>query len=353
MDASSFDEACVKQCLRNNNDKSKCQQQCTTAELMKKAADEGFIRKAAAEGLKDFKIKGEASRLAKDVKDINDRFGRASEQVRAGRAAEVWHRATYNADAIKKGVDTRAVGTSYHAPSDLNVGSSDVQIKYGTAGYLNKLNNSKYDGMQKVVPKGHADAAKGWQDRVSVDGAQSNPLSTVNARSLVNNPERAAQAGIPTESVSQSAYKTGVMSGLSGGAVGGAVAGLAACAGGADAKTAAVGAVQSGLSSGLSSAAADAIVSSTGTAALGAFGGGLVSGAVNTGFSMRQCSRKFEHEADQRNCRADEAKKGTVSTTSAATATLLCSTFMGPFGAVCGMAAGMATRAAFDAGKSK
>ena len=232
------------------------------------------------------------------------------------------------------------------------MGDQDVQLKYGSKQYCKTIDQPKYDGMQKVVPKEHSDASKGWSDHIEVDGARSKPLSQKDAKSLVKNPDKAVDRLLPTDSVLESSVKTGLKAGAFGGvsgAFGGAVATAWAGGNGEEiAKQALSGGFEGAVTSGLSSAAADGIANSTGDAILGGVGGGLVSGTVGTIFNVGRCSNRFDDESKRRACRSEEVAKGSVSTATSVTATAVCSTFMGPFGFVCGAAAGFGTRRLFE-----
>ena len=126
--------------------------------------------------------------MKRDLNRLNHSHGRSSDAIRAGRAAEEFHQRCFNADAIKQDIPTRAQDMPYHSPSDFRVGDQDVQLKYGFKQYCKTIDQPKYDGMQKIVPKEHADATKGWSDRIEVEGARSKPLSQKDAKSLVKNP---------------------------------------------------------------------------------------------------------------------------------------------------------------------
>ena len=113
------------------------------------------------------------------------------------------------------------------------------------------------------------------------------------------------------------------------------------------AKQAVSGGFEGAVTSGLSSAAADSIANSTGDAMLGGIGGGVVSGTVGTVFNVARCSKRFDDQSKRESCRAEEVAKRTASTSTSVAATAACSTFMGPFGFVCGAAAGFGTRQLF------
>lgn len=338
---------CIPKCMQGGLSEKECQQRCK-----KIYGDDGsFLKLAVDDARKDLLVAREKAQLLKDIKVVNST--RWSEAQKAGRAAEDYHRATFNVDAIQKDIKTRAVDTPYRSPADLKVGGQGAQLKYGSAEYIKSIDQPKYDGMQKIVPKGHADMDKGWCDRITKNGAQSKALSNEDAKKLVRDPRAFAGKAIPTQTVGESALKAGFGAALAGGAIGGVISGAATALGGADAGTvfgtAAEGAFQGAVSSGLSTAATDVIVHSGGDVVLGAFGGGIVSGAVSTVFNVRRCSKRFEKdEAKKEDCQVKEVVKGTTSTTAAVTSTLICSTFMGPFGVVCGMVAGAGARAVFD-----
>ena len=215
------------------------------------------------------------------------------------------------------------------------MGDQDVQLKYGSTQYCKTIDRPKYDGMQKVVPKEHSDPSKGWSDHIEVDGASRKPLSQKDAKSLVKNPDKAVDRLLPSDSVLESSVKTGLKAGAFGGgsgAFGGAVATAWARGNGEEiAKQALSGGFEGAVTSGLSSAAADGIANSTGD----------VSGTVGTILNVGRCSNRFDDESKRRACSLEEGAKGSYSTLTSVTATAVCSTFMGPFGFVCGAAAGL------------
>lgn len=122
----------------------------------------------------------------------------------AGFRAEVHHEATFNADAIRKGLRVRAVRLKDNGPVDLHIRREDqvvgkVQVKNckTAARTTAAVSYKKYDGMQRVVPadqvgkvrnlakargvdglgqRNYADTSKSATARVEHGGAASKPL---------------------------------------------------------------------------------------------------------------------------------------------------------------------------------
>lgn len=158
------------------------------------------------------------------------RYGSASEAQRAGHAAEAWHAATLNADAVRKGLPIRSHTTAAtgnpHAAADVVSRGPGVlvegQIKTcGTpAVTATSLARPRYHGMQQVVPadqlvgvREHArrsadrlassnpgraaafeETSRRATDRLTAGGAESRPLGHAEAQELVTRPERLASA---------------------------------------------------------------------------------------------------------------------------------------------------------------
>lgn len=67
----------------------------------------------------------------------------------------------------------------------------EVQIKTGAKDYVYKsLKHAKYDTMQKVVPKGLENPAKGFDSKVKFEKASSTPLSNEGAYNIVKDPTK-------------------------------------------------------------------------------------------------------------------------------------------------------------------
>ena len=95
----------------------------------------------------------------------------------AGFRAEVHHEATFNSDAIRKGVKTRAVRPKGNGASDIDlkvgdktVGQAQVKNCKTVARTTKAISDKKYDGMQKVVPKEQADGVRRVATKRGVDG---------------------------------------------------------------------------------------------------------------------------------------------------------------------------------------
>ena len=333
------DAHCMKRCLNHAKDLQSCLERCRTV-----CGDGGAfgIKDAVEEGAKYFKVMEEKAKFVAKMEEINATKWRVP--VKAGHAAEAFHRFTYNVDAIKNDIPTRAEYTPYGSPKDLTLGKEDVQIKYGQPNYLKKLNQPKYDGMQKIVPKGSADPSKGWKDHIEVDGAKSKPLSNKGAKELVNNSKSISKA-IPTESRLMSAAKVGGEAAFVGGIISAASSGTVMALKGGDGekvvKSMAKGGAEGALTSGLSAATANAVVTSTGDQIAGAISGGVVSNLVSTGFNVTRCTKRYEDKGEIANCKQSEMIKGGTSTLYAALATGMC-------GPLCGAAAGSAVRGLWD-----
>ena len=108
-----------------------------------------------------------------------------------GDVAEAWHAGTYNIDATRKHLETRAEAPRDHSPTDIVVrnGLGDehrYQVKYHQDPLVNleALSDKKYDGLGKIAPEGHT-IADGIDDRVGAYGAESKPLQGRDASELV------------------------------------------------------------------------------------------------------------------------------------------------------------------------
>jgi hypothetical protein len=111
----------------------------------------------------------------KDLKQINGTGQQNAQQ--AGFRAEVHHEATFNADAIRKGVKVRAVRPKGNGPADLQlkvdqqiVGEVQVKNCKTVARTTAAISETKYDGMQKVVPSDQAAGVRRVAGKRGVDG---------------------------------------------------------------------------------------------------------------------------------------------------------------------------------------
>lgn len=119
-----------------------------------------------------------AAAIGKGLCDLKGvRSTRQGVPQQGGFAAEVYHEATFNADAARKGLDVRATRTTGNAPADLNITSGDqvvgkAQIKYRktAAKATSAVSDTKYDGMQKVVAKGQGGRVRELSTKRGVDG---------------------------------------------------------------------------------------------------------------------------------------------------------------------------------------
>jgi hypothetical protein len=119
-----------------------------------------------------------AAAIGKGLCDLKGvRSTRQGVPQQGGFAAEVYHEATFNADAARKGLDVRATRTTGNAPADLNITSGDqvvarAQIKHRktAAKATHAVSDTKYDGMQKVVAEGQADRVRYLSTKRGVDG---------------------------------------------------------------------------------------------------------------------------------------------------------------------------------------
>mmetsp|Transcript_64591 Transcript_64591/g.154335 ORF Transcript_64591/g.154335 Transcript_64591/m.154335 type:complete len:343 (+) Transcript_64591:76-1104(+) len=330
-------EDCLSRCRRQGGSLAECEARCEAGYPIIAAG-------AARQGAIDHKVIGAKDRFVRDVKDMVKSHGKCTEASQAGRAAEAWHKATFNTDAMQKDIGARAAGTHYHAPADLKIGDAEAQVKFGGPSNLKSLNNSKYDGMQKIVPKGAANPGKGWSETVKAQGAESKPLSNEEAKKALKNARGLIDKKVPTDNLGTSAAKAGLQGAALGGAFSGIVDAGASLWRGEEADIAAKNGLASGmqgaLTSGVASATSDVVAQATGEAALGAFGGGLAGGAVTTAFNVHQCTNKYDEESDRKKCREEEFVFGTLTTTGQCTATLACSLVIGPFAPACGMGFG-------------
>ena len=162
------------------------------------------------------------------VNQINQRFGALDVGQRAGHVFEWAHELTFNLDAIARNEEVRAQVTTWlgepHAPDDLRVVAETgevlqrVQAKVveriaQRIGSDNGLSDSKYSGMDRLVPSDHlaatdelldrrlqmpegllheryADARSHLTDRIDSEGVQSAPLSTEQLRDAASDPKQ-------------------------------------------------------------------------------------------------------------------------------------------------------------------
>lgn len=303
----------------------------------------------------------------KEVEQIAVKHG--TDAKAAGRAFEVLHKTSFNADSLSHDSNVRAELAKYGGPADVNITQGRrvvdaAQMKCSDSpAYLKTLQNPKYEGMQKIAPSAHQPGDVGQHSHSLKHGnIKSGSFTTADAKAAIKNPESAfkdielsnekqlksakAIAKASTPSAGQAALIGGVTSAASSLALGcyqhGEINEAVVWKAGEEGV---VGAVVSGASS----AATEHIIKSSGDALLGSAGGGAVSGVLYTGYNMAQCARRFEEgKGERQRCMAEEGLKGTVSTTAAVTGTIVCSSFMGPWGFLCGSAASMATRALFQ-----
>lgn len=135
-----------------------------------------------------------------------------------GDVAEAYHAGTYNADAVRRGVDARAHAPRDASPNDVIVrgsGEENAQLKYyrEADATAKAISDPKYSDLeQKVVPsdqveemrtaaarlaesnaatrpdmsESYAHTARTADDRIRLDGAESRPLSEPESRQAVN-----------------------------------------------------------------------------------------------------------------------------------------------------------------------
>lgn len=151
-------------------------------------------------------------RGADELDKVRKTYRSCSRPKVAGRCAEVHHKVTYNVDAVRKGVRTRARLTTPGAAADLVVGRRLVQVKYRKTAVQSagRAADRKYSGMDLILPADQAsravsalkkgskravirnplkaaarlDAAKRVKKTVEVGGAKSRPLTKRGAQAL-------------------------------------------------------------------------------------------------------------------------------------------------------------------------
>lgn len=188
-----------------------------------------------------------------ELRRVLETYQKAAEAHKAGRAAEVWHAATFNADAALKGSVERATTTASvglpTSPADIRLAgaggkATQVQVKYhGTAdSNVAHLSRQQYRSMQKVVPSDQVadikkiaaaradsiaarrpvraaelrDTATRASDRIVGKQASSKPLSSGESRQLVADPGKLGRMALTMELAS--ATKAGAASGAAFGA---------------------------------------------------------------------------------------------------------------------------------------
>lgn len=180
----------------------------------------GTVFESAVRGLNCFRA---AESGCSRIHEVANQYANTAEPQLAGRLAEELHATTFNIDAAAKGVGelqafTTASAGAGTAAEDLvvtrdsaRIGSA--QLKYcGTAGRTtSEIANSKYNGMQRIVPSDQAprvrsianrrgidalgerdypEVARHATDKLSCDGVESAPLTRDQALDAARDPER-------------------------------------------------------------------------------------------------------------------------------------------------------------------
>ncbi|KAG2446015.1 hypothetical protein HXX76_000617 [Chlamydomonas incerta] len=210
-----------------------------------------------------------------------------------GDLVETHHKATFNLDAVDKGLGIRAELVPGQMPADLRIVDangapvSEVQVKlYKDAAVLRRaLSDERYAGMQKVGPAGEAFAKRGIASRMEAGGVASDPLTVEAADRMAANPTAHYEALRP--SLVAEAARAGVVGAGMGAGVGAGVATatrLVQKKGRLDkedakviGESAAVGAASAGVGNMLGTLAQSTVV------------GGLAAGAVGTVYSAAKC----------------------------------------------------------------
>lgn len=117
--------------------------------------------------------------IGKGLKALGEIESKGWNQPRkAGFRAERYHEATFNADAARKRIPTRAVATTPGAPADIALVDggkvvAEVQVKNykRVAGTTKAISQKKYDGMQKVIPKEQVKGVRSLAARRGTDGS--------------------------------------------------------------------------------------------------------------------------------------------------------------------------------------
>lgn len=111
----------------------------------------------------------------KDLHQVNSTAQQNAQQ--AGFRAEIHHETTFNTDAIRKGVKVRAVRPTGNGPADLQlkveqqvIGEVQVKNCKTVARTTAAISETKYDGMQKVVPSDQAAGVRRVAGKRGVDG---------------------------------------------------------------------------------------------------------------------------------------------------------------------------------------
>ena len=109
-----------------------------------------------------------------------------------GDVAESWHAGTYNVDVARRGLYPTPSATTPRdrSPTDVRVRVPDgkevnIQIKNYADPEVNleRINDPKYDGHQRVVPEGHVIDDE-HTDRIQAFGAESRPMREPSSREL-------------------------------------------------------------------------------------------------------------------------------------------------------------------------
>jgi hypothetical protein len=215
------------------------------------AAGNGAAFEGAARGL-------DAVRAAKDgasrLLEVAEQFQNTTSEQLAGRVAEELHATTFNIDAASKGLrglraTTTAANGAGTAAADIVITNNGIvtdaaQVKYhGTpAATTFHIADTKYDGMQRIVPadqkervqelarkrgvdalgkRNYPDVAENASDRIRSGGAESKPLTLEEVRSAAKNAEKVASELIGKQMAE--AVKNGAINGA---LVGGGVSAL-------------------------------------------------------------------------------------------------------------------------------
>lgn len=186
----------------------------------------------------------------KYAKEIKEQWGKTGLPKVAGRISEDYLAATFDADAITKGLSPRATTTARinlpHAPSDVNVVSKgklvqEVQAKFtkNAAATAREISSPKYKGMQKVVPadqldevrriankaaskpltaaakSNYADTAKNVSKEISYGGAKGKGLTRPEAIKHAKNPKKLINTQIEQTMLSSVGNATMLGAGMS------------------------------------------------------------------------------------------------------------------------------------------